>query len=354
MNFVFDNKRVTGVLLVLPVNERLFVDDMKGFEFPERKSLKLKAVMGYDRHRIVADGTCVSDLSVFGLAHLFENGLLGRDDFDALILVTQSPDYFMPPTSNVIQGRLGLKTDLLCLDVNQGCAGFLIGLMQAFMLLDQQAVRKVVLINGDVLSRKVCVKDKNSYPLIGDGASIVTVENDSGQPPIHATLKMDGGESHALMIPAGGLRTPSTPETAVVMDVGDNNFRSRDDLCMDGTAVFNFVQKEVPPMIEELFLLAGVEDENVDYYLFHQPNKFMLQKLADKMKISHDRMPSNIVENFGNSSGATIPANIAFNLGPGLKDTSYTVCLAGFGVGLTWCSMLLELGNLDFCEIVEH
>lgn len=354
MNFVFRNKRITGVLVVLPANERRFVEDMKSFEFPEKKALKLKAVMGYDRHRIVPDGTCVSDLSVFGLKYLFEKGLLARDGFDALILVTQSPDHFMPPTSNVIQGRLGLKSDLLCLDINQGCAGFLIGLMQAFMLLDQEAVRKVVLVNGDVLSRRVCVKDKNSYPLIGDGASIVTVESDPRQPPIYANLKMDGTGSDALRIPAGGFRMPSTSETAVITDVGDNNFRSQDDLWMDGTTVFNFVQKEVPPMIDELLQLAGVDDENVDYYLFHQPNKFMLQKLADKMKVSRDKMPSNIVENFGNSSGATIPTNIAFNLGHQLKDTACTVCLAGFGVGLTWSSMLLKLGNLDFCGIVEH
>jgi 3-oxoacyl-[acyl-carrier-protein] synthase-3 len=354
VNFFFRDKRITGILVVLPANERLFVDDMKNFDFPERKSLKLKAIMGYDRHRIVRHGTCVSDLAVLGLDHLFRKGLVGRDDFEALILVTQSPDHFMPPTGNVIQGRLGLKTDLFCLDINQGCAGFLIGLLQAFMLLEQQAVRRVLVVNGDVLSRKVCVKDKNSYPLIGDGLSVTVVEADSDAPPTYANLQMDGARSDVLMIPAGGFRMPSTPETAVLEDVGDNNFRSKDDLCMDGTAVFNFVQREVPPMIEQLLQFAGVDDEGVDYYLFHQPNRFMLEKLADKMKVRRDKMPANIVEKFGNGSGVTIPTNIAFNLGDKLTDRAYTVCLAGFGVGLTWSSMLLTLGNLDFCETIEN
>jgi 3-oxoacyl-[acyl-carrier-protein] synthase-3 len=354
VNFLFRGKRVTGLLAVLPGNERKFVDDMKEFDFPENKSLKLKAVMGYDRHRVVSDGTCVSDLCVFGLQHLFDRDLLAKDDFDALVLVTQSPDYFMPPTCNIIQGQLGLKTDLFCLDINQGCAGFLIGLIQAFLLLELETIRKVVLMNADVLSRKVCVKDKNSYPLIGDGASIVIVEKDADQPPVYGNLKMDGAGSQALIIPAGGFRTPSSLETAAIKDVGENNFRSQDDLCMDGTAVFNFVQREVPPMIQGLFQFAGVGDEDVDYYLFHQPNRFMLEKLADRMKVRRDKMPANIVENFGNSSGATVPINIAFNLGNRLRNRAYTVCLAGFGVGLTCSSMLLRLGHLDFCELIEY
>lgn len=353
MRLTFRNKRITGLLVVLPAHERKFVDDMKEFAFPEARSLLVKQVMGYDRHRIVEEGTTVSDLAVHGLEHLFEAGVLGRDDFDAMIVVTQCPDFFMPPTSNVIQGRLELKTDLLCLDINQGCAGFVIGLLQAFMLLEQESIGKVVLINGDVLSRKVSRKDRNSYPLVGDGASITIVEKGEGDSVIHANLKMDGTRGDVLIIPAGGFRTPATAETAVVRDVGDGNYRSLNDLHMDGIGVFNFVQKEVPPMIEELLRFAGATHESLDYYLFHQPNRFMLHKLADKMKVPHDKMPSNVVENFGNGSGITIPVAIAFNLGEKLRTASFRVCLGGFGVGLTWSSMLMQLGPLQFCDIID-
>ena len=242
---------------MLPVNERKFVDDMKGFNFPESRSRKLAEVMGYDRHRVVADGTCCSDLAVHGLRHLFDRGLLGRDDFDALIVVTETPDYFLPPTSCVIQGRLKLKRDLFCMDINQGCAGFVVGLLQAFFMLEQESIRRVVLVNVDVLSRRVCTKDRNSYPLIGDAASIAVVEK-GGEGTIHANLKMDGTRCEALIIPAGGFRLPSSAATAAIQDVGDNNFRSQDDLRMDGSAVFNFVQVEVPPMIEELLACAKV------------------------------------------------------------------------------------------------
>jgi len=118
--------------------------------------------------------------------------------------------------------------------------------------------------------------------------------------------------------------------------------------------VFNFVQTEVPPMINDLVTYAGVEMDTIDYFMFHQPNRFMLQKLADKMKVSYDRMPNNVVEHFGNASGVTIPTDITFNLGQKLCDNEYMVCLAGFGVGLTWSSMLIKMGKLDFCEMINY
>jgi 3-oxoacyl-[acyl-carrier-protein] synthase-3 len=330
------------------------MDEMRNFNFPEARSLKLKEVMGYDKHRLVEPGVCVSDLAVFGLQQLFDRGLLGRNEFDALILVTQSPDHFMPPTSNIIQGVLNLKRDLLCLDINQGCAGFVIGLIQAFLLLEQESIRKVVLINADVMSRKTSPKDRNSYPLVGDAASITIIERDSADTVIHANLMMDGTRNEALMIPAGGFRLPCSPDTTLMEDVGDNNLRAKDHLRMDGSAVFNFVQVEVPPMIESLLALAGASMEDVDWFLCHQPNRFMLQKLADKMKVPYAKMPMNVVEHFGNSSGVTIPMAIAFNLGTRLTKERFRVCLAGFGVGLTWSSMLMPLGGLSFCELINQ
>ncbi|MEI7911060.1 MAG: ketoacyl-ACP synthase III [Verrucomicrobiota bacterium] len=354
MNFTYHKKRISGMLVILPEHEQSFLEDMKLFKFPESRSLKLKQVMGYDKHRLVLPGVCVSDQAVFGMEHLFEKGLLERDGFDALVLVTQSPDHFSPPTSNIIQGRLNLKHDLFCMDINQGCTGFLIGLMQACMLLEQESVRKVVLINADVMSRKVSPKDRNSYPLAGDAASITIIERDAEDSVIHANLKMDGTRNDALIIPAGGFRLPSTPETAVMDDVGDNNLRAKDHLRMDGSAVFNFVQVEVPPMIESLMASAGTTLEDVDWFLFHQPNRFMLQKLADKLGVPHGKMPMNVVEHFGNSSGVTIPVAIAHNLGQRLLTESYNVCLAGFGVGLAWSSMLMQLGKLDFCKMIDQ
>lgn len=354
MNFAFRGKRIAGLLTVVPANEGSFLEEMKNFNFPVNRSLKLKEVMGYDKHRLVEEGVCVSDLAVHGLRHLFSRGRLDPADIDALILVTQSPDHLMPPTSSIIQGRLNLKQDMFCLDINQGCAGFVVGLIEAFLLLEQPAIRKVVLINADVLSRKTSPKDRNSYPLVGDAASITIVERDAADSVIYANLKMDGTRNEALMIPAGGFRMPSTAATALLEDVGDNNLRAKDHLRMDGSAVFNFVQTEVPPMIERLLAEAAVPVDAVDWFFFHQPNRFMLQKLAEKMRVSTTKMPNNVVEHFGNSSGVTIPMAIASNMSAQLLANTYRVCLAGFGVGLTWGSMLLSFGELAFCESIDY
>lgn len=353
MKLRWQGRAITGLLAVVPENESAFLDEMENFNFPKARSLKLKEVMGYDRHRLVQPGVCVSDLAVFALQRLFDSGRLAPQDIDALILVTQSPDHLMPPTSSIIQGRLGLSQDLFCLDINQGCAGFIVGLMQACMMLEQPAIRKVVLVNADVLSRRTSPKDRNSYPLIGDGASVTIIERSAEAGEICANLKMDGTRNEALMIPAGGMRIPSSPETAVLEDIGDNNFRARDHLRMDGSAVFNFVQVEVPPLVEQLLADAQVDKAAIDWFFFHQPNRFMLQKLADKLQVPYAKMPSNIVEHFGNGSGVTIPLAIAYNLGARLQAERFQVCLAGFGVGLTWGSMLMKLGPLQFCELID-
>src|SRR5882672_10516877 len=118
MNFSFRNKRISGLLTVAPANERSFLQEMKNFNAPEARSLKLKEVMGYDKRRVVRDGVCVSDLAVFGLQNLFARSLLKPEEIDALILTTQTPDHLLPPTSSIIQGRLGLKQDIFCLDIN--------------------------------------------------------------------------------------------------------------------------------------------------------------------------------------------------------------------------------------------
>ena len=353
MDFVFKHKRISGILTVLPQNAVKFEDEMANYNFSPIKSMKLKIAMGYNEHRIAAPGQTSSDFCMFGLQYLFDKGLLLKEEIDALLFVSQSPDYFLPPTSNVIQGHLGLKQDCLCMDINQGCAGFELGMIQACLLLEQPAIKKVALLNADVLSPKVSPRDRNSKPLIGDAAAITVVEQCEEENPIYANIKMDGTGAMVLNIPAGGFRLPCSSETAVMEEDASGNFRSKDNLVMQGDEVFNFVQREVPPMIEHLYEQSGVDRDEVDWYMFHQPNKFMLHKLADKLRIPHEKMPANIVENFGNASGVTVPTCISFNLGEQLCNGEMQLCMAGFGVGLTWSSIMMNIGYLKFNQIIE-
>lgn len=352
MNLHFKNKKITGILTILPKNQVLFEDEMHNYNSSVAKSLKLKVAMGFNKKHIVTDGITSSDLCIEGLTYLFDNNILLKDEIDSLIMVTQSPDYILPPTSNVIQGHFGLKHDMICLDINQGCAGYIIGLIQAFMMLEQSSINKVILMNADVLSPKVSKKDRNSNPLIGDGASITIIEKSEVHNEIFVSVKMNGEGGFSLHIPAGGARIPASDETAILTEDLNGNFRSKNHLVMKGDEVFNFVQNEVPPLIEELYKFSNIGKNDIDFFMFHQPNKFMLNKLADRLEIDRCKMPSNIVENFGNSSGVTIPLNITFNIGENLCNQKYRLCLSGFGVGLTWAAMMIDLKDLLFCKII--
>ena len=172
----FRGKRISSMLGILPETVGIFDDEVSNYSFPPKQTMRLKKIMGYDRHRLAKDTSTVSDFAVYGLRYMLENNWIKKEDIGAVITVTLCPDHFVPHISNIVQDKCGLDTDIMCFDIAQGCCGFLVGLMQAFMLLEHTD-KKIVLINGDVLSHKVSKKDRNDYPLIGDGASITVLEN---------------------------------------------------------------------------------------------------------------------------------------------------------------------------------
>lgn len=353
MRLKFHNKRISGIFAVIPGKIRYFDDEMENYDFSIETSLKLKKTMGYNAHRTFDDNLCVSDVAIKAFNYMFGHNMIEKDSLDALILVTETPDYIIPPTSNIIQGELGLREDMICMDINQGCAGFEIGLIQAFMMLDQDSINRIALVNADILSRKVSSRDRNSHPLMGDALCITIIDKCEDDNDIFANVKMDGTGAFAIQIPAGGLKKPSTPETAIQYKDSFGNWRSEDNLVMKGDEVFMFVMKKVPPLIEDILEYSSTSKEEIDLFAFHQPNKFMLNKLASKLKVPKEKMPSNIVENFGNSSGATVPLNLVYNLREDLLLKSSRLCMAGFGIGLVWSSIVMNVGPLDFCELIE-
>lgn len=351
----FKGKKITDIVSVVPSQVSKYEDEIENYSFSRAKCMKLKEIMGFDEHRIAPEEVTASDLCEFAFNHLVENKGLRRETIDAMIFVTHTPDHFIPPTSSILHGKLGLKEDCLCFDINHGCAGFIVGLQQAFMLLEQEGINKVALLNGDTLSRKINKRDRNSFPVVGDAGAVTIIENDSCASTIKVFTKNRGKDAMVLKIPAGAFRIPSNEETSKDIDVGDGNFRSLNNLNMEGTSVFSFVQVEVPLMVDEILKASNISKDEIDFYMFHQPNKFMLEKLADKIEVPREKMPNNIVEIYGNSNSVTIPVNITHNLGSRLmEDKKLKLCLAGFGVGLTWASMILDMGSLNSCELIEY
>lgn len=354
MKTVFTGKKISAILGVLPETASYFDDEVNNYNFPPKQTMRLKQVMGFESHRLAKFNSFASDFCIYGIERLIKEKVIDKKEIGAILVVTLSPDYFLPQISNIIQGRLDFSEDVICLDIAQGCCGYLIGLMEAFLLLDRLQGKKVILCNADVLSKKVSRKDRNDFPLIGDGAAITIVENDGNADDIYYLMKMDGKRRNALHIPAGGFRSPNSPETGILHDVGDGNLRALDHMHMDGAEVFNFVQKEVPPCIDEILRWSGNLKEDIDYYLFHQPNRFMLQKLREKIQIPKEKFFNNLVTKYGNPSGVSIPMLITDNLADELTvSKSHKCCLSAFGSGLAWGSMIISLGNMKFCKLIE-
>ena len=347
----FRGKKITSMLGILPETIGDFDDEANNYSFPVKQTMRLKKLMGYNQHRLAKTESTVSDFAVYGMNYIINNKWIRREEIGAIITVTLCPDYFVPHISNIVHDKLNLESDVICYDIAQGCCGFLVGLSQAFMLLEHME-KKVVLINGDVISHKVSKRDRNDYPLIGDACTITIIEN-GGNDDIYYEMHTDGKKADVLKIPAGGFRMPSSSETAVIVDQGDGNFRSLDNICMDGSGVFNFVQKEIPPMLSSAFDRENKSIDDFDWFLFHQPNRFMLQKLAEKSNIPFDKMPMNLVENFGNPSGASIPLTAIYNCKTDLINNRNKCCLAAFGSGLSWGVMFTIIGKLDNCELLE-
>lgn len=343
-------KRITGMLTVMPENEYDYDEETEPFATLQTK--RLKRIMGFGKRRAAKADSTTSDFCIHGLNYMLDRGYIRKEEIGAVVVTGLTPDYFIPHVSNIIHGECGLPRDVICVDIPQGCVGFMLGALEAFLLLDVVGDKKVVVFNGDVLCRKNREDRLYAATFGGDAAAVTVFENDSSASDIYMNLYNDGKEREALIMHAGGFKMPRGPETAVPVDIGDGTMKSYDELWMDGSKVFNFVQKEVPPMIDEILGRAGVSKEDIDWYLFHQPNKFMLQKLADKLGIPWEKVPMNVVENFGNSSGSTIPVAITHNLAEKMVTGSYKCCLAGFGAGLSWASMVADLGHMDFCEMI--
>lgn len=347
----FKGMRIGGVVSVLPETEYEYDEETKHFANLQTK--RLKKIMGFNKRRAAKSTTTTCDLCMRGVRYLLDNNLVARDEIGALLVLSVTPDYFIPQMSNIIQGELDLPKDIVCMDISQACAAYVLGVFQGFLLLEHlPRDKKVIMCTGDVLCRKEPEWRLSEPSFGGDAATISVLEHDDSAGESFFSVYNDGKQREALIMHAGGFKMPRSPETSIVRDTGHGNMRSYDDLWMDGSAVFNFVQKEIPPAIDELLDFANISKEEIDWYLFHQPNRFMVEKLAQRMKVDIDKMPSNIVENFGNSSGSCVGVNISYNLGEAAKNNSYKCCLSAFGGGLAWASAVMDIGHLRFNDML--
>ena len=355
MQATISGVKISGMCSTVPDNVQKFEDDMKHFPFSEKSSLKLARVMGFKEHRVSDPQTTHCNLATYTLNYMIHKGYINRDKIQAMIVVSQSQDHPVPGNSKVIHGLAELPRNVYCMDLYENCIGFISGLYAACSMINGSGVEEVLLITSETSACYANKKDRSTYPLGGDAAA-VTIVRKSGDPEdkIDFLFDNDGSRREALITPAGRHRMPYSEETAKVYQDEMGNFRSLNELHMDGTAVFQFVMMEVPPFVDEMYRYAGVDKNDIQYHITHQPNKFMLEKLADLMKVPREILFNNVVEYFGNSSCVTIPVAATHNLGSKLVDNRYKVCFSAFGAGLSLAAAITDFGHLEFCEMIEH
>jgi 3-oxoacyl-[acyl-carrier-protein] synthase-3 len=309
---------------------------------------KISQNTGIEFRHLTSPGLCSSDLCFAAAKRLLEDLRWEPASVEALIFVTQTPDFpHIPATACTLQMRLGLSRSCAAFDVALGCSGHVYGLWLAMSLIAGSGLSRVLVLAGDVASTLSSPLDRAVSLLFGDAGSATAIEKDVTASPCVFSMGTDGSGWKNLIIPSGMqyARYPRDATTCIRRKDEDNNQRSAEDLFMDGAEVFAFTIREVPPLVKQVLNAAGWELEEVDAFVFHQANKFMLTHLAKTMKVPLNKVPLSLKE-YGNTSSASIPLTITTQLREEVSSQSLRLLLVGFGVGFSWGACAIQCGPL--------
>ena len=312
-------------------------------------SLFIKTTGIKERRVASNDVTCV-DLCFKAADAIIQK--FGKEDIDAIIFVSQSPDYFLPASSVILQNKLQLNKSCLAFDVNLGCSGYVYGLSIVASLLQTGHLKKALLLVGDKSTISTNYHDKSAYPLFGDAGTATLIEFDPNAEPWHFNLQSDGSGKNAIIIEHGHSRHPINQSSDVLHEIEPGIKRTKKDLALNGLDIFNFALKEVALNINTLIETTNVSKEQIDFFLLHQANKLINESVRKKLKITEDKVPYSI-DVFGNTSSASIPLTMCYKLKDELLNGEKLLLLSGFGVGYSWGSVLLKTKHI-FTNLVEH
>jgi len=308
--------------------------------------------IGIKEKRFVDDDVCTSDLCFKAAEKLLCDLKINPEEIDGIIFVSQTPDYRQPSTAPLLQYKLGLKKDAFAFDINMACSGYVYGLSVAYSFASQLGVDNVLLLVGETMSKTVSNDDKVAFPLFGDaGSASLISKGDFGSS--FFSLNSDGSGHDVIKIKYGGYRNPSCEEGLKKKKDDDGNIRSGEQFFMDGMEVFNFGLRVVPKDIKKVIEFAGVDISDIDLIVYHQANKFMTDFFSKKLKFNTEKTPY-CISNYGNTSSASIPLTIASELNHEKYIKRKNVICSGFGAGLSWGSVLLNLEKTKVISLIEY
>jgi 3-oxoacyl-[acyl-carrier-protein] synthase-3 len=336
------NVRYAGMATCVPKRVLSNIDDCP----PQMRSARERVVrnIGIETRRICSEWQYFSDLAFDATEKLLEELKWEREEVDALIVITQSPDYPIPATAIIMQDRLKLKQSTIAFDVNLGCSAYAFGLHLLGSMISAGGIKKGLILVGDKSASVI-------EPLFSDAATATALEYDPDAPPMYFDLNSDGSGYQAIMLPVGGHREPIGLQHMTPVKDEDGIWRYPGALILDGPAVLSFSTQRVPPAVRNLLEYAGCSAEQIDYFIFHQANRMINETIRKKLGLPPEKVPSTL-HDFGNTSGASLPVTMTVRIRDALMEGKKKILLSGFGIGLSWGSCIVDIENAVFPELI--
>ena len=318
--------------------EKIVTNEELVMDFPEWTVEKVAGKVGVTERHISAENETAGDMATHAAEKLFEEHNISRESIDFVLLCTQSSDYYLPSTACLIQNKLGLPTSCGAFDFNLGCSGYEYGLAVSKGLVSSGIARNILLLTAETYNKYIHPRDKGNKTIFGDGASATLVSTDGFADIGEFVLGTDGSGAEGLIVKT---EASKCKEHLNDFEYDENgNLHSSDHLFMDGKAIFDFTVKAVPPMINEVLSKNGLEKDDVNLFVFHQANKYMINFLRKLIMIDKEKFYVYL-EKVGNTVSSTIP--IALYEAQKEGKLRGNILLAGFGVGFSWGGCIIRV-----------
>lgn len=340
----FRHVKITGIKTVVPENFIDIDDELEYFDNNPKKLARAKKMVGYGRRYYADDNVTALDLAEEAAKQLFAAMATAREEIDMVAFLSQCHDYVSPATACVAHGRLGLARNCGAMDFAQGCSGYVYALWSLYAMIESGAVKKVLLLSGDTPTKVAERGNRSSTQVFGDSASATLLEYSAEENPAYFSLGADGTGWDILVTPAGGSRLPIRSDICgkVLRDSQNNTWRFDQGL-MKGVEVFNFSRDVAAKNILDVLAYAGIDKENIALFCLHQANRQILQAIAKVADIPLEKTPTNTFTDFANTACNSLPTAFTQNL---TEDISGNVLLCGYGVGLSWGSVILNADSI--------
>ena len=328
---------IKGISYYLP--EKIVTNEELLQEFPEWSVDKVAAKVGVNSRHLAADDETPGDMAEKAARKLFEEYNIDPKSIDFLMLCTQSSDYFLPSTACILQNRLGIPTSAGAFDYNLGCSGCVYGMVLAKGLIDGGIAKNVLVLTAETYQKYLHPTDKSNRSIFGDGAAACLISNEGIAEIGNFSLGTDGSGAENLIVKTGGARCKQA--TGFMVEDEDGHLRFDDYLYMNGSAIFNFTLEAVPTMLNDILEKNQMERDDVDYFVFHQANKFMLNTIRKVCALPKDKFYINLEET-GNTVSSTVLIALKDCLDKGIIQSGMKVMITGFGVGLSWGGTIIK------------